>query len=345
MIKPERIRPGDRVAVVSPSSGILGEPQFLHKFELAKTRLERDYGLELVSMPNALKGSAYLYEHPEARAQDLMDAFQDPAIHAVFSAIGGEDAVRLLPYLDFQVFHDNPKIFTGFSDTTSVHLMLRRAGLVSYYGLALMTDLAEYGAMNEYTRAMMEQTLFHPVPVLDIPCSNFCSYEPDHVPWAPENTEQLRPRFPNTGYEVLQGSGSVTGELLGGCMEVFLMLMGSSLWPAPEEWNGKILLLETSEVNMSRDYFTWILRGLQAQGIFDRISGIVMGKPAFREQAEPFREALCRVAGFESGHPDLPILWNVNVGHAYPIGLLPLGLTYELDCDTPALRLLEPAVL
>ncbi|MBO6054164.1 MAG: LD-carboxypeptidase, partial [Oscillospiraceae bacterium] len=97
MIKPERIRPGDRVAVVSPSSGILGEPQFLHKFELAKTRLERDYGLELVSMPNTLKGQEYLYAHPEARAQDLMDAFLDPSIHAVFSAIGGEDAVRLLP--------------------------------------------------------------------------------------------------------------------------------------------------------------------------------------------------------------------------------------------------------
>ena len=96
---------------------------------------------------------------------------------------------------------------------------------------------------------------------------------------------------------------------------------------------------------MNADYFTWILRGLQAQGIFDRISGIVVGKPAFREQALPFRDALRKVVGFEAGHPDLPILWNVNVGHAYPIGLLPLGLTYELDCETPMLRLLEPAAL
>ena len=77
MIKPERLRKGDKVAIVSLSSGLLGEPDFLHKYELGKKRLEEKFGLEVVAMPNTLKGIQYLYEHPEKRAEDLMNAFKD----------------------------------------------------------------------------------------------------------------------------------------------------------------------------------------------------------------------------------------------------------------------------
>ena len=122
MLKPTHLSPGDKVAVVSLSSGILGEPPFIHKYHIAKERLERDYGLRVEAMPNALRGADYLYRHPEARAQDLMDAFRDPSIRAVFCAIGGDDTIRLLPYIDFDVLRDNPKIFTGFSDTVNRRL-------------------------------------------------------------------------------------------------------------------------------------------------------------------------------------------------------------------------------
>ena len=77
MIKPKRLSKGDKVAIVSLSRGMLGEEKFVHKYHLAKERLERDYNLEVVAMPNALKGMDYLDKHPEARAEDLMNAFAD----------------------------------------------------------------------------------------------------------------------------------------------------------------------------------------------------------------------------------------------------------------------------
>ena len=83
-------------------------------------------------MQKELKGIEYLYKHPEARAQDLMDSFKNSEVKAVFCAIGGEDAIRLLPYIDFDVIKNNPKIFTGFSDTTVNHFMMYKAGLVYY---------------------------------------------------------------------------------------------------------------------------------------------------------------------------------------------------------------------
>jgi len=342
MRKPQRLRPGDRVAIVSLSSGILGEEQFIHKFHIAKERLEQNYGLQVVAMPNALKGADYLYRHPEARAQDLMDAFRDSTIRAVFCAIGGDDTIRLLPYIDFEVLRQNPKIFTGFSDTTTNHFMMRKAGLVSYYGLSVMCNIAEYVSINEYTRDAMEQTLFHPRPTLDIPASSFCSYESDRVDWCPENQNTPIPRFTNSGYELLQGSGKVSGELIGGCIEVFPELMGTSLWPTGEEWDGKLLMLETSEVDMDPMYLSWFLRGMAAQGIFDRVCGVIVGKPAYRDKYEPYKEVLKQIIGFEANRPDLPILYNVNVGHAYPVGVFCLGLTYELDCENLTLRLMEP---
>lgn len=343
MLKPERLRPGDKVAIVSLSRGSLGKPQFIHKYHLARERLERDYGLTVVAMPNALKGIDYLYQHPEARAQDLMDAFRDPEINAVISAIGGDDTIRLLPYIDFDVLRNNPKIFTGYSDTTTNHLMMYKAGLVSYYGGAVLTNWAEYVAINEYTAEAIDKTLFHPQERWVIPASGFCSYENDKVWWDEANMNQATPRFPNTGYELLQGKGKVSGALLGGCLGVFVMLFGTSLWPSPEEWRGKILLLETSESDPSPDLLAWVLRNLQAQGVLHAIRGIVVGKPAYPDKLEPYKEVYRQVVGFEAGLPDLPILYNVNVGHAYPIGLFPLGLEYEIDCEAKTLTLLEPA--
>ena len=343
MIKPKRLQQGDKVAIVSLSRGMLGEDMFIHKYELAKKRLEEEYGLIVKAMPNALKGIDYLYQHPEARAQDLMDAFRDHEIKAVFNAIGGDDSIRLLPYIDFDVLRNNPKIFTGFSDSTTNHFMMHKAGIVSYYGLSVMNNIAEYVSINEYTKYAMEKTLFDPQDRLEIKCSDFCSYEKDKIWWMEENINQPIPRYPNSGYEILQGTGKTTGELFGGCIDVFPELLGTSLWPATEEWRGKILLIETSEVDMPEMVLSWFLRNLHAQGILHVINGIIVGKPAVEEKVERYKAVYKQVVGYEANLPELPILYNVNVGHAYPIGVFPLGLQYEIDCDNKTLTLLEKA--
>ncbi len=345
MIKPAHLQKGDTVAIVSLSNGILGEPWAIHKLTIAQERLENDYGLRVKVMPNALKGVKYLYEHPEARAADLMDAFRDKTVKAVFNAIGGDDTIRLLPYIDFDVLRENPKIFTGFSDTTTNHLMMYKAGLVSYYGTSVMNNFAEYVKINDYTAASIRDTLFEPKPTLDIPSAPYWYDDEDEkIWWKSENVSRLKAYHPEQiGYEVLQGSGAVEGPLLGGCVDVFPEVVGTSIWPSKEEWSGKILFLETSEDDISCDYLTWYLRNLAAQGLFDVIKGVIVGKPARRSKYEPYKEVYRKVIGFEARHPELPILYNVNFGHAEPIGVLPIGVNCRLDADRKTLTLLEPA--
>lgn len=124
---------------------------------------------------------------------------------------------------------------------------------------------------------------------------------------------------------------------------MFPELIGTSLWPTLDDWKGKILLIETSEVDMPEMVLCWFLRNLHAQGILHAINGIIVGKPAVEEKLDKYKDVYKQVVGFEANLPSLPILYNVNVGHAYPIGVFPLGLQYEIDCENKKLTLLESA--
>ena len=156
-----KLRKGDKVAIVSLSSGMLGEEFCSHNIEIGVKRL-KEYGLEPVFMPNALKGIEYLKAHPEARAKDLKDAFLDESIAGIICAIGGDDTYRLLPYLmeddEFiKAVEKHPKLFTGFSDTTINHFMFYKLGLSTYYGPNFICDLGEIAdEMLPYTKRAFE---------------------------------------------------------------------------------------------------------------------------------------------------------------------------------------------
>lgn len=344
VIKPKKLNRGDKVAVISLSSGMIGDKAFIHKYTLAKERLENNFGLKVVAMPNALKGSEYLYNHPEKRAEDLLNAFKDNSIKAVFSAIGGDDTIRLLPYIDYGVIKNSPKIFMGFSDTTVNHFMMFKAGLVSFYGPAVMSDFAEYVKMNEYTENAVKSMLFQENTRYELKPSPVWSK--DFIFWDEKNKDKANTYIPDyKGYEVLQGQGIATGQLLGGCLDVFVMCMGTEIWPALDQWRGKILFLETSEDKPNPDYVKWLLRGLQAQGILQVISGVIVGKPQGEAYYSEYKTVLKQVFTQEVKRPDLPVFYNVNFGHAMPIGILPYGINTQLDCKNKTITLLESGVV
>lgn len=112
-----------------------------------------------------------------------MDAFKDDLIKAIFNAIGGDDTIRLLPYIDFDVIKNNPKIFTGYPDTTTNHLMIYKTGIVSYYGLAVMTTIVDYGKIDDYVLEMMKKTFFEPEDQLEIYKAPYYYADDDEKIW------------------------------------------------------------------------------------------------------------------------------------------------------------------
>ena len=208
MIKPKKLKKGDKVAIVSLSSGLAGEEMFIHRYELGKKRLEQ-LGFNVVTMKNALKGIEYLYNHPEKRAEDFMEAILDKDIKGIICNIGGDDTIRLLPYIDFEAIANNPKVFMGYSDTTINHFMMQKAGVVSYYGPAVMTDFAENNNMHTYTLKYINEVLLENRENIVIKSSD--KWTSEYLDWAIEENNNISRKMNEEkyGYEVLQGKRNI----------------------------------------------------------------------------------------------------------------------------------------
>lgn len=354
MIKPHVLKVGDQVAVVSLSAGVLGEKFAEHELQRGQKRLE-ELGLKPVFMPNSLKGIDYLNAHPESRAEDLKTTFANDDIKGIFCAIGGNDTYRLAPYLlDDQQFIQNvqqhPKLFTGFSDTTVDHLMLHQLGLTTYYGPNVINDLAELDTeLLPYTKNTLEHYFSNP-QTTEIKSSSIW-YE-ERTDFSKEALDTPRISHPETkGYQVLRGSGIVTGLLLGGCLDSLNSLMVDerftdepqvnakyNLLPDAADFAGKILFLETSEEKPNPVAYQSMLQHLKDRGILQQVAAIITGKP----QNEVYYDEYCQVIKNITEDLKTPIMTNFNFGHAYPRTALPIGLKAQLDFDKKTLTIVEP---
>ncbi|MBN1139650.1 MAG: LD-carboxypeptidase, partial [Anaerolineae bacterium] len=190
LIKPPKLQPGDRVATVSLSWG--GPGEIPHRYNAGKRQLEAEFGVTVVEMPHTLADPEWIADNPRARAEDLMQAFADPTIRAIISTIGGDDSIRILPFLDLDMIRANPKIVMGYSDTTVTLLACLKAGLVSFYGPAIMSGFAENAGMFPYMVESVRRTLFSSEPVGAI-APNLDGWTVEHLDWAdPENQARKR---------------------------------------------------------------------------------------------------------------------------------------------------------
>jgi len=296
-----------------------------------------------VEMENTLKGSQYIYEHPEKRAEDLMNAFKDPTIKGIFTCIGGDESIRMLPYIDFDVIRKNPKVFIGYSDTTVAHFICYKAGLSSFSRPSILAEFAENIEMFDYTKHWVHKVLFDNAPIGNIPAPPIWSSE--YIPWEEKNKNIKRKVQENTDYEILQGKGIARGHLLGGCIEVLEMMKGTEIWPTLDEWENSILFLETSEDLPTPEFVAYWLRNYGSQGILQRLSGIIFAKPYNNQYYEEYKQVIEKVVRKELKLVDLPILYNVSFGHTAPMAILPYGAMAEINCDDATLSIIESGVV
>ena len=328
------------VAIVSLSRGSIGEKYTQHEVKIGIERL-KNYGLNVEFMPHALSGVKYLQEHPEDRAADLLQAFSDPKIDMVLCAIGGDDTYRLLPYLfenDELKNAVSDKIFLGFSDTTINHFMLHKVGLKSFYGQSFLADICEIDKeMLPYTRSCFEELIttgtIRRITPSDVWYESRTDYGADQI-----GTSLISHK--NNGFELLQGQPVFYGEILGGCIDsIYDMFNGDRysdmpelcrryrLFPDKDDWKGKILLLESSEEKMPPYKYRKALTYLKQAGVFDVVSGILVGKPMDEVYDAEYRHALKEIIDDR----ELPILCNINIGHALPRCIIPFGVKAKVD--------------
>lgn len=339
-----------KIGIVSLSSGVLGEDFVAHEVKIGIERL-KEYGIEVEFLPNSKKGIEFIKNSPEARAKDLIKAFKDDSIDMILCAIGGDDTYRLLPYL----FENNElekvakqKIFLGFSDTTMNHFMLNKVGIKTFYGQAFLPDICELSnEMLPYSKHFFEE-LINNGRIKEIYPSDVWYNERED--FSEKSIGISMEEHQNRGFELLRGNAKFEGQILGGCLETIFDIFDNSryedtvylcqkynLFPSLNEWENKILLLETSEERPKPELFRKMILKLQEYGIFDVISGLIIGKPQNEEYYNEYKQIILD----EIRNKNLSIVYNINIGHSTPRCIIPFGVNAKVDIERQIIELKE----
>lgn len=314
LLSPPALVFGDTIALVAPSEPIT-------KIELRRiTQFLEKRGYKVKPGKNILnKQGDYAAGSPEERAKDINEAFLDPEVKAIFTAVGGMVASQILELLDWEKIKANPKIFTGYSDATTLQLaILAKTGLRSFHSPNALSlpDLKE----KEYTMTNFWRMMTTP------------------------GTGPIKPQ--STWLTVRAGTGS--GILFGGNLSCLCKLLGT-------KWDPLVCLdsLFGKETKFlffwEEDYeqFSEIMRNLwqvRNTGFFERVSGMMVGKLTAVAEKDykdfpPKKQLILQAC---DGY-DFPIFYGVDFGHEVPKATFPIGLPAKMDTAIGLLEILENA--
>ncbi|MBI9044134.1 MAG: LD-carboxypeptidase [Anaerolineaceae bacterium] len=335
MIRPQKLNPGDTIGIITPSWG--GAGFFPHRTQRGVQKL-KSMGYEIIIGEHALNIFGFISDSPENRAADIHSMFLNSQVKAIIASIGGNHSNHLLPLLDFDLIKANPKIFIGFSDITVLNVAIwQKTGMITFNGPALLTDFAEYPEMPVYTQEYFLKTVSNTNPPGSIKPSTWWTEE--FLDWE-KKLDLTRPResIPSSGWVWLK-PGKTSGQLVGGCLGSMQHLRGTPYWP---DLNDKILFLETSEEKPGPATVDATLMDYQNMGVFDQISGLILGRPMYyspEEKKELLDILINRTLKF-----DFPIIADMDFGHTSPQFTLPIGCQASIDSAKKEFCILEPAV-
>jgi len=299
-------------------------------------RLRDKLGLEPVEYPTTrhLGASAW------SRAADLMAAFSDPEIKAVMATIGGNDQITVLPLLDPGIFAANPKAFFGYSDNTNLLNWLWNLGVAGYHGGSTMVHLARPGGLHSVSIESLRAALFTGGDLEIRPVEEFSEDEFDWGDAAPADV--AAPTQPGGDWLWHNPVRVVTGPTWGGNLEVLHWTLAVGRWMLPvEDYDGCVLILETSEEMPSALEVFRILRNMGERGLLRQFPAVILGRPkatslenhtsavdrgAYRRDQ---RDAVLRA--FAAYAPDAMIVFDVDIGHTDPQWIIPYGGRFTVD--------------
>ena len=314
LIKPKRLKRGDTIGVIAPSSGISDEA-----FEQGLQNLA-DLGFKTKVGNFARERNGFLAGSDQQRLRDLHWAFQDSEVNGVWCMRGGYGASRLLPKINYGLIKRNPKALIGYSDITALHLAIyQKTGLVTFHGpvgASNFTDYTKTHALNTLTKRQKRYEIKLPEPPAD------------------QDTELYK--------AIVINGGKARGRLIGGNLSLIAALNGTPF--GMKDVKGKILFLEdVSEAPYRVDRMltqmrqTVDMRSLAgiALGVFTRTEND-LDSPS-QSMLEVFRDRL--------GGLGIPVIYGLSFGHIRDQFTLPLGINAELDTAKSTLTFLESAVV
>lgn len=315
MKKARRLKHGDTIGVISPSSPSEKKSEVIRGVETLE-----DWGYRVVLSKNLNKSKGLVAGTEEERAEDLNEMFRRDDIDAVFVTQGGYGSAQLIRHIDFDLISQNPKIFTGFSDITSLHLAIMKfSGVVTFHGPGMSRFNSE--ELTDYTKAAFLKAITDAAPLGEI---------------RPANPKKwINPIHP----------GTAEGLITGGNLTLICATLGT---PYEIDTRGKILFFE--DLDTEPWIFDHMLSHLRNAGKLEQAAGIVVGEchncvPFLHNPGYYVDNSLEDVLDYYIRPLGVPAVYGLPMGHTDDMATIPLGVAARLDADNKKLEILESGVI
>lgn len=317
---PPKLSPGDEIRVIAPAASLEIITPTLR--EIAMQQLAR-LGLRVSYATNSEELDEFGSSSIAGRVADIHEAFADPQVKGILSAIGGYNSNQILRYLDYDLMAANPKVLCGFSDITALSAAIyAKTGLVTYSGPHFSTFGMKKGL--EYTLAYFQKCLMEKAPFAVEPAKHWSD-----DPWYRD--QENRMFIPNEGYLVVN-PGQAEGRLLGGNLCTLNLLQGSEYMPSLA---GSILFLEDDDESKPL-IFDRDLQSLIHLPDFAGVQGIVIGR--FQHASEMSNEKFVKLIQSKPELARMPVVANADFGHTTPQFTFPIGGRGKLEASDGNVR-------
>lgn len=316
-ITPEKLKIGDEVRVIAPSLslGIISREDI----DQAVKTIE-SLGLKISFGKNVNEIDVLSSSSIQSRINDFHSAFAENQVKAILTVIGGFNSNQLLPYIDYCLIKNNPKIFCGYSDITALqNAIYSKTGMVSYSGPHFSTFAMKQGL--EYTLEHFKKIFFTETNINVIPSKKWS----DDAWFLDQNNRNFHE---NEGYWILN-QGKARGTIIGGNLSTLQLLHGTAYMPSLE---GAILFLEADALSEGKHDIQEFDRQLQSlihQADFTKVQGLVIGR--FENKFNMTKEKLEFIIHSKKELTHFPIIANIDFGHTSPIFTFPIGGVCELE--------------
>lgn len=323
------LQKGDKIGIFSPSSpaSVYAE----QRYKRGKTVLEQE-GFTVIEGRLTGQSEVYRSGSPKERAEELNELLRDPSIKMIMAMIGGTNSNSLLPYIDYTAFKQNPKFVVGYSDATAVILALyAKTGITTFYGPSLVASFGEFEPLVNNTFHYFKKYFCEkPTIPYEIEMPNY---------WSDESINWLEYTKEKTLYDnewIGINEDVVEGRLIGGNNNAMYGFIGTSYFPQIKK--GDILLIEDTMKNPAIVEKNMAM--LKLHGVFDKVSGIILGKHELYDDLgtgrKPLHILLEQLDGLR-----IPILADFDSCHTHPMIPLAIGKKVRLDTKRKKVTCIE----
>ncbi|MBN2007722.1 LD-carboxypeptidase [candidate division KSB1 bacterium] len=301
---PVRLKPGDTIGIVSPSTPVTQnlEQQFQSGMQYLKS-----LGFN-IKEGKSIRSTSWGYcASPQEKADDINTMFADQSVQAIVCSQGGETTNACLPYIDWKNIRNNPKIFVGISDiSVLLNAIYYKTGLITFHGNDIIWGWGR--TPTKYDR------------------DGFISRLVDG------HTGSIQ----SNGARQTIRSGCGEGKLLGGNLRCLLKLAGTEFFP---DLSDAIYFVEA--MNIIPEECDCLFQQLRQLGVFDKIRGVIVGYIYKLQRHESRYEQMEQVLVRVTADYGFPILKVNDFGHNCPNTVIPIGSTVRMDADKQIIEIVE----